>query len=147
MVDDFDDEVIRWDFDFAASAAAFLADATNMLSAFSVQTGEYPWYARTDNVVDTGEPVLSLDGYTDEIGNNLISPLFIPGRTPRQIDWMLTNRFDGGERSAPATIGVYDQDRGVWDVYTCIATWRTENSRGNRYRDLTVTFTEAEVLA
>lgn len=143
----FSSEVYRWDDGHAASAAAFLADATNKLSAFSVQTGEYQWYPKTDNVIERGELTLSLDGYTDEVGNDVISPQFFAGRTARQIGWLLTNRFNGGERSYAATVGVYDQDNDVWRVYTCIATWQTADSVNNHYRSLTVIFTEAEVLA
>jgi hypothetical protein len=148
MVDNFDDEVFRWDFDHAPDAATFLADDTNKLSAFSVvPPGEYQWMPRDENEVDEGEPTLSLDGYTDEVGNDIVSGWFFPGRTPRQLDWLFTNRFDGGEKSAPATIGKYDQTRGAWRVYIGVATWATDNSINNRYRDLTITFTELEVLA
>lgn len=147
MVDDFEDEVFRWDEGFAVDAATFLADDTNKLSAFSVENGEFEWSPETQNTVEEGEERLSLDGYTDTIGNDIISPWNIPARTARQLDWLFTNRFNGGDKSAQATIGVYDQDRGSWDVFTCIATWQTGSSVNNRYRNLTVIWTEAEVLA
>lgn len=148
MVDSFNDEYLRWGEGHYSDAATFLADDTTLLSSFSVQPpGEYEWSPRTDNRIDKGEPTLSLDGFTDRVGNDVISEWFFPGRTPRQIDWLLTNRFNGDNDSELATVGVYDQSRGVWDVYTCVATWNTDNPINNRYVDLTVTWNEAEALA
>jgi hypothetical protein len=144
----FSSEVYRWDDGHAASAAVFLADVTNKLSAFSfVPPGETAWSPKTDNEIDRGELVLSLDGYTDEVGNDIISPQVFVGRTSRQVAWLMTNRFNGGDRSYPATVGVFNQDTGAWSVYTCIATWRTSESVNNLYRTITIEFTEAEVLA
>lgn len=143
----FSSEVFRWDDGHAASAAAFLADATNKLSAFSVQTHEYEWLPKTDNTIDPGETPVSLDGYSDEIGNDVLAPWLFVGRTSRQVAWLMSNRFNGGDRSYPATVGVFNQDTGSWSVYTCVATWRTSNSINNLYRDVTIEWTEAEVLA
>lgn len=147
MVHVFDTEVFRWAYDHAVDAATFLADDTNKLSNFDVESGEFPWLPKTDNVIQKGAATLSLNGYTDRVGNDLISPLFITSRTSRQVKWMLDERFDTTEDSSPATVGVYDQDREEWAVYICVATWTTENSVNNRYRDVIVVFTEAEVLA
>lgn len=144
----FSSEVYRWSSGHSASSAVFLADATNKLSAFSVvPPGEYEWSPKTDNVIERGELTLSLDGYIDEVGNDILSPQFFAGRTARQIGWLLTNRFNGGERSYAATVGVYDQDNDAWRVYVCVATWQTDDSVNNRYRSLTIIYTEAEILA
>jgi hypothetical protein len=143
----FSDEVYRWDEGHAASAAAFLADATNKVSVFSVQLGESDWSPQTDNTVDGGEQFIGLNAVISEIGNDILSPWKFVGRTSRQVKWMLDNRFSSGGRSEEATVGVYDQDRNAWTVYTCIANWRTENSINNKYRDVIITFSAASELA
>lgn len=149
----FSSGVYRWAYGHAASKAAFLADATNIIeTGFSWQTGEPKWLVKCANLIIKGTREVGLNSRASQIGNYIPSPFEMIARPQRQYEWLLTNRFNSGDPDALATINIWDQALDDWRVFTVVVTRPRESpdelkTFNNKYLGpLTFTFSEASEL-
>jgi hypothetical protein len=147
----FSSEQYRWGYDHYADSATFLADTDTIVENFPLDAGDKPWTVACDNLPKHGERQIGLNARTTLIGNDILSPFTFAALTTNQYNWLLTNRFNGGDVDAPATIGIYDQKTGAWSVYTCIVTQPPEEAmkpiNNNYLSPVIFTFSAASELA
>lgn len=119
----FSSEYYRWAYGHAASKAAFLADSTNIIeSGFSWQNGEPKWLVKCANLIIKGTRETGLNSRISTTGNLIPSPFEMIARPQRQYEWLLTNRFNGGDEDALGTINIWDQAIDSWRVFTVVVT-------------------------
>jgi hypothetical protein len=137
----------RFEAGAAADKATFLAGDNIVEDTFSTESGEYRWSVASDNTVDEGIESEGLTGVVSQVGNDILSPFAFAGRTTRQVNWLISTLFSNA-KSMTATIGFPDQDRNnTIRVFVVTAKWSTSNSRNNRYRDIEISFSNAEELS